>query len=172
MDVNSLAAGGFQIQPEMVFMTNRLLGPAAALALAANAGSVDYYSAGELQSKSNAMAANTHGVVHTAVVTPLAKYGNDYTLLIYRNADGLAEMHEHESDLYVVVDGEATLISGGTLVERKVKSAGEFTASGIHNGKSQVLKKGDVVHIAPNIPHQILVKSGGSVSYFVEKVKE
>jgi mannose-6-phosphate isomerase-like protein (cupin superfamily) len=141
-------------------------------ASAANSGGVDYYSASDLQANAKMMAAKSPGITHVAVVNPLAKYGNDYTLLIYRNADGLAELHEHESDLYLVVEGEATLISGGTMLDRKVKSAGEFTGSGILNGQSQLLKKGDVVHITPNIPHQLKVRTGQSFIYFVQKVKE
>jgi mannose-6-phosphate isomerase-like protein (cupin superfamily) len=142
--------------------------------LPANSGrdGVDYYSATDLQAKAKTMAANTKTVTHTAVVNPMVKYGNDYTLLVYRNADGLAELHEHESDLYLVVDGEATLVSGGTMIDRKVKSEGEYTASGIQGGQSQVLRKGDVVHISPNLPHQLKVKPGQSFSYFVQKVKE
>jgi mannose-6-phosphate isomerase-like protein (cupin superfamily) len=149
------------------FWMNALL-----FASVANSGGVDYYSASDLQAKAKTMAEKTPGITPIAVVTPMAKYGNDYTLLIYRNADGLAELHEHESDLYLVVEGEATLVSGGSMLDRKVKSAGEFTGSGILNGQSQLLKKGDVVHIAPNIPHQLKVQTGQSFSYFVQKVKE
>ena len=141
------------------------------LAFAGTQG-VDYYSASELQGKAKEMGANAKSNSNTPVVNPLLKYGNDYTLLVYRNADGQAELHEHESDLYMVVDGEATLVSGGTMLEKKGKSAGEFVGSGISNGQSQALKKGDVVHIAPNIPHQLKVKSGQTFSYFVQKVKE
>ena len=138
----------------------------------ANSQGIDYYSAADLQAKAKAMGAKENTISNTPVVNPLAKNINDYTLLVYRNADGQAELHEHESDLYLVVEGEAMLVSGGTMLDRKVKSPGEFTGSGIANGQSQTLRKGDVVHIAPNLPHQLKVKSGQSFSYFVEKVKE
>ncbi len=118
------------------------------------------------------MGANAKAQSSNPVVNPLLKYGNDYTLLVYRNADGQAELHEHESDLYMVVDGEATLVSGGSMVDRTSQSPGEFRGSGISNGESQTLRKGDVVHIAPNIPHQLKVKPGQTFSYFVQKVKE
>ena len=139
--------------------------------LAATQG-VDYYSASGLQEKAKAMGANAKAQSSNPVVNPLLKYGNDYTLLVYRNADGQAELHEHESDLYMVVDGEATLVSGGSMVDRTSQSPGEFRGSGISNGESQTLRKGDVVHIAPNIPHQLKVKPGQTFSYFVQKVKE
>ncbi len=141
------------------------------LGMAATQG-VDYYSASGLQDKAKAFGANAKSNSSTPTVSPLLKYGNDYTLLVYRNSDGQAELHEHESDLYMVVDGEATLVSGGAMLGRAMKSAGEFTGSGISNGESQILRKGDVVHISPNIPHQLKVKSGQTFSYFVQKVKE
>ena len=133
---------------------------------------VDYYSASDLQAKARTMGSSTKADSNTPTVNPLVKYGNDYTLLVYRNADGQAELHEHESDLYMVVDGEATLVSGGTMLDRKPKTAGEFVGSGISNGQTQKLRKGDVVHIAPNVPHQLKVSSGQTFSYFVQKVKE
>lgn len=138
----------------------------------ANSGGIDYYSASSLKAKAETMAAKATPDSHTAIVTPFVKYGNDYTLLVYRNADGLAELHEHESDLYMVLDGEATLVSGGRMLNRKQKSAGEFLGSGIADGQSQVLRKGDIVHISPNLPHQLKIKPGQTFSYFVQKVKE
>lgn len=133
---------------------------------------IDYYSASDLQTKVKTLRDKTQNITHAAVTNPLVRYGNDYTLLAYRNADGLPELHEHESDLYMVVEGEATLVSGGQMLDRKMKSVGEFTGSAIVNGESQLLRKGDVVHIAPNIPHQLKVKAGQNFSYFIQKVKE
>ena len=138
---------------------------------AATAG-VDYYSTSDLQAKAKTMAASAKAESTAPVVNPLLKYSNDYTLFVYRHANGQAELHEQESDLYLVVDGEATLVSGGNMLDKKVKSPGEFTGSGISNGQSQLLRKGDVVHISPNIPHQLKVKSGETFTYFVQKVKE
>jgi mannose-6-phosphate isomerase-like protein (cupin superfamily) len=141
------------------------------LAMLASSKGVDYYSAADLQAKAKASAARAKPDTHSAIVTPLLKYEGDYTLFAYRNADGQAELHQHESDLYIVVDGEATLITGGEMLNRKLKAPGEFIGSGISNGESQVLRKGDVVHIAPNVPHQLKLKPGQTFSYFVEKVK-
>ena len=140
--------------------------------LADSTGGVDFYPASDLQAIAQKLAAKTAPNTHAATVNPLVKYGNDYTIFAYRNADGLAELHEHESDLYVVIDGTATLVSGGAMLDRKEKSPGEYTGSGISNGQSRVLRKGDVVHISPNLPHQLKVKSGDTFSYFVQKVKE
>ena len=141
------------------------------LSLAATQG-VDYYSSSDLQTKAKQLRAKAEPNSHTPTVSPLLKYQNDYTLLVYRKSDGQAELHESESDLYLVVDGQATLVRGGTMMNRATKSDGEYTGSGISGGQSQILRKGDVVHIAPNIPHQLRVESGQTFTYFVQKVKE
>ena len=133
---------------------------------------VDYYSAANLRGAAQKEAARTKAGSNSPTAEPLAKYSHDYTLLVYRNASGSAEMHEHESDLYLVLDGEATLESGGKMVGQHTKSEGEYLGTGISGGHAQKLAKGDVVHISPNIPHQLLIEPGHTFSYFVLKVKE
>lgn len=133
---------------------------------------VDYYSAADLQNAAQKLSAHAKSNSNSPSVDQLAKYARDYTLVVYRNASGSAEMHEHESDLYVVLDGEATLESGGKLMHQSTKSEGEFLGTGIWGGRSQRLNKGDVVHISPNIPHRLVIEAGHTFAYFVVKVKE
>jgi mannose-6-phosphate isomerase-like protein (cupin superfamily) len=133
---------------------------------------VDYYSAASLTGAAGKLAAKTKAGSNTPTVDPLAQYPHDYTLVVYRNASGSAEMHEHESDLYVVLAGEATLMSGGKMTQQHTKSEGEYLGTGISGGHAQKLGKGDVVHIPPSLPHQLLIEPGHTFSYFVVKVKE
>src|SRR5580700_9043966 len=46
----------------------------------------------------------------------LKQYASDYTMLAYRSKSGKAELHEKFADFYFVVGGEATLVSGGHIV--------------------------------------------------------
>ena len=93
-------------------------------------------------------------------------------MLSVRNKTGGAELHEHYADIFFVVDGEATLTSGGTMVEPKTTEPGEIRGSAVSGGVLQKLGKGDVVHISPNTPHQLSIPEGKSFTYFVVKVKE
>lgn len=131
---------------------------------------VDYYSAAQLQQlgKTLSTEAKTNGLV----AHPLEKYLNDSTLMVYRDASGSAELHKHAADLYVVVKGEATLLSGGKMVKPNTVREGELVAKTIDGGHSQKLSPGDVVHIEANTPHQLLLQPGHTFSYFVLKVKE
>ena len=131
---------------------------------------VDYYSASQLQELSKKM--STEQKTNGLVTKQLEKYGNDWTLMVYRDSSGDAEMHAHASDFYVVVAGSATLLTGGTMVDPKTVREGEFMSKSVKGGHSQQLNPGDVVHIQPNTPHQILMQPGHMLSYFVLKVKE
>jgi mannose-6-phosphate isomerase-like protein (cupin superfamily) len=103
---------------------------------------------------------------------PIKKYSTDYTLLAFRNQSGKAELHEKFADFYVVVEGNATLVSGGQMVNAKTTAPGEVRGDSIQNGKETKLKKGDIVHIPANIPHQLTLAKGDTFQYFVIKVQE
>ena len=49
----------------------------------------------------------------------LKKYSTDYTMLAFRSQTGKAELHEKFADFYVVIAGQATLVSGGQHRERR-----------------------------------------------------
>jgi len=70
-----------------------------------------------------------------------------------RTANGNVEIHEKETDIFFVVDGSATLVTGGTAVEQRQTRPGQFTAKGIDGGQTYNLKKGDVVVIPAGQPH-------------------
>jgi mannose-6-phosphate isomerase-like protein (cupin superfamily) len=103
---------------------------------------------------------------------PIKKYSTDYTLLAFRNQSGKAELHEKFADFYVVIEGNATLASGGQMVNAKTTAPGEVRGDSIQDGKETKLKKGDIVHIPANIPHQLTLAKGDTFQYFVIKVQE
>jgi mannose-6-phosphate isomerase-like protein (cupin superfamily) len=102
----------------------------------------------------------------------LKKYSTDYTMLAFRSQSGKAELHEKFADFFVVVDGNATLVSGGTMVNGAPSAPGEVRGDSITGGKEMKLKKGDIVHIPPNIPHQLVLAKGDTFQYFIVKVQE
>lgn len=63
------------------------------------------------------------------------------------------EGHEHTTHIWYVIDGEATLITGGEVVGRKEGRPGEFSGTDIKGGLVRHLRKGDVIVIPPRTPH-------------------
>jgi len=83
-------------------------------------------------------------------ILTLAPYGAN---LEYRTAVGPAAVHEKEAEMFYVIDGSATLITGGKLVDEKRNNAENLGGTGIDGGKSQPIAKGDFVIVPENTPH-------------------
>ncbi|HSD62099.1 MAG TPA: heme-binding protein [Burkholderiales bacterium] len=85
-----------------------------------------------------------------------------------REKPGLVEVHEHETDVVYVLEGTATLVTGGRPVDPKVIAPGEIRAPDVVGGEIRKLAKGDVVVIPPNTPHWFKEASNPFL-YFVVK---
>src|SRR5438034_11437489 len=120
-------------------------------------------------------AADASGVTyvgHDKVGAALAKGGPLVTapdLLVqgsHRDKAGQVEVHDKETDVIYMVDGEATFVTGGTMVGGKTTRPGQWLGSDIKGGQTHHLAKGDVIVVPPHwfkeVPH--------SVSYYVVKV--
>jgi mannose-6-phosphate isomerase-like protein (cupin superfamily) len=102
----------------------------------------------------------------------LEKYPHHYTMLAYRQHSGGGEAHQNFADVFFILDGHATVVTGGSLVEAKTTAPGEMRGTAVDGGSRQEVHAGDVVHIPAGMPHQTLVADGDTVVYFVVKVEE
>jgi uncharacterized RmlC-like cupin family protein len=150
-------------------MTNKLIGLLLVLPLmGAEPGGYKYWSAADLKSMSKPL--SNKNDAHTSNEA-LANFGPDHAMMIHRDASGIAELHETEADVIVVVSGAGTLIIGGTMPGSKSTAPGEMRAPAVQGGDKQKIGPGDILHIPPKVPHQVLV-DGAQITYFVLKVKE
>jgi mannose-6-phosphate isomerase-like protein (cupin superfamily) len=129
-----------------------------------------YWSASELKAFSKTLAPKVNAQKFAS--ERLTDYGNHYTMVAHREGNGEAEFHETESDLFVVTSGTATLIVGGTILNGKTTAPHEIRGPSIEGGMRQKLSAGDIVHIPPKTPHQLVLEPGAEFTYFVMKVKE
>jgi mannose-6-phosphate isomerase-like protein (cupin superfamily) len=132
---------------------------------------VDHYTQSQLIEKAQALNAKAQGPEGAASAT-LNEYPNHFTMIALRHKSGGAEIHEQYADFFFVVQGEATLVTGGAVQNSKTVSPGEIRGAAVLGGTKTNLSQGDVVHIPASVPHQILVTDGGTFVYFVIKVKE
>ena len=73
-----------------------------------------------------------------------------------------ASVHETEAELFYVLDGAGTLVTGGKLKEEKRTNAENLTGSGIEGGASKKVSKGDWIMVPAGVPHQYpAVEAGG-----------
>lgn len=144
-------------------LTYLLLGSAL---VAVAAGNVDIYPAKELQTMGQRLAQKRTQFASQ----DLEHYRNHYTLLAFRDATGSSEVHEHEADIFVVESGEATLVTGGNMVNPHQTKPGEVRGSSIEGGERHLIGTGDIIHIPAGTPHQLIVEKGHPFTYFVVKV--
>jgi mannose-6-phosphate isomerase-like protein (cupin superfamily) len=102
----------------------------------------------------------------------LGDYKSHAIKLSVRTASGGAEIHAHYDDIFLVTEGKADLVTGGSVANAKTDSDGETKGSSIQNGESQTIAKGDVVHIPAGTPHQLILAPGSIYSSMVIKVRE
>ncbi|MBV9340734.1 MAG: cupin domain-containing protein [Acidobacteria bacterium] len=100
----------------------------------------------------------------------MGTYSNHYFGVSHREGDGGAELHQTQVDIWIVEDGEATLVLGGTIVDPKTVKPNEIRGKSIDGGKTYQLSRGDVVHIPANVPHELRISSGKAFTYLVIKV--
>jgi glc operon protein GlcG len=70
-----------------------------------------------------------------------------------REKPGMAEIHSKDADIVYVLDGSATLVTGGTAVSPKLVEPDEIRGSEITGGDTRQLVKGDVIIIPAGVPH-------------------
>lgn len=114
-------------------------------------------------------------VGHDAVAMALSKggaidAGSDYRVSGVRRAKaGQVEVHEKETDIFYIMDGEAEFVTGGTMVAGKSSGNGQWLGTGIDGGKTQHLSKGDVIVIPAGTPHWFK-EIPQSINYYMVKV--
>jgi len=73
--------------------------------------------------------------------------------LEYRAAVANAAVHETEAELFYVIDGSATLVTGGKLTNENRTNAANLSGSGIEGGVSRRVAKGDFIMVPEGTPH-------------------
>ena len=112
-----------------------------------------------------------------AVAAAFAKGGlliktNNFKVIAGRRvAPGEVEIHVKDTDVFYIVDGSATFVTGGTAVNPHTSAPDEIRATEITGGEPHHLTKGDVIIIPNGVPHQFTEVSG-TFLYFVVKVSK
>jgi mannose-6-phosphate isomerase-like protein (cupin superfamily) len=102
----------------------------------------------------------------------LKEYPRHNIQLSVRLRSGIAELHERFADIFFVLEGRATLVTGGTIVDPKPTGPGEVRGSMVADGARQELRAGEVAHIPAGTPHQILLSGDATFSAMVIKIQE
>ena len=102
----------------------------------------------------------------------LGTFGKHAIVVVHREGNGEAEVHENLADLFVVQDGQGTLVVGGKVVSPKQTQPGEIRGPSIQGGETKPLAPGDMVYIPTNLPHQVQVPAGKQITYVIVKLEK
>ena len=87
-----------------------------------------------------------------------------------REKPGQAEIHTKDADVIYVLQGSASLVTGGEAIDAKTTAPDELRGSGIRNGETREIAKGDVVIVPHGVAHQFLTVTDPFL-YYVVKVR-
>jgi glc operon protein GlcG len=100
----------------------------------------------------------------------LVNSGNYMIHASHRDKDGVAEIHTLDTDLVYILEGAATLVTGGQAPDASVTEPNELRGPAIVGGESRRVVKGDVVVIPAGVPH-MFTEVQEPLNYYVVKVR-
>src|SRR5262245_23492918 len=87
-----------------------------------------------------------------------------------RDKPGVVEVHTRDTDIIYMLEGSATLVTGGSLVDAKTIEPEEIRGRESSGGETRGITKGDVVVIPHGTPHWFK-EVKGPINYYVVKVR-
>ncbi len=87
-----------------------------------------------------------------------------------RDAAGMAEVHLKDTDIIHVLEGTATMVTGGTVIGGRPTAADEVRGDSITGGSERHLAVGDVLVVPKGMPHWFR-EVQGTFLYYVVKVR-
>jgi glc operon protein GlcG len=88
----------------------------------------------------------------------------------HRDKAGVVEVHEQDADIIYVLEGSATLVTGGDIVGAQTIATGEIRGTGVKGGETRTIGKGDVIIVPAGTPHWFK-EVPGLLNYYVVKAR-
>jgi mannose-6-phosphate isomerase-like protein (cupin superfamily) len=115
-------------------------------------------------------------VPHDKVTATMAKGGaiiedQGLRVLAQRRGTGEAEVHLKTNHVFIIVEGEATFITGGSLVGSKQTAPDQLRGSSIQGGETHRLTKGDVITIPAKTPHWFKEIPTKTIAYYAVNIE-
>jgi len=90
------------------------------------------------------------------------------------SVENYAVMHPYSMEIYRVLEGSGTLVTGGTLILPLAESTNPNivrTRNGIQGGLARQVKAGDVLVLQPGTPHWFSDIDGEAITYMESRVR-
>jgi mannose-6-phosphate isomerase-like protein (cupin superfamily) len=94
-----------------------------------------------------------------------------FVVLAQRRKAGMVEYHEHTNHVFIMAEGEATLVVGGTMINATQTSPDQKRADSIEGGVTYHMSKGDVITIPAKTPHWFKEVQTATVAYYAVNIE-
>src|SRR5215469_10433377 len=120
--------------------------------------------------------AAVHYISHDKVTEVMAKGGPivsdpGLVVLAQRRQAGEVEYHDRTNHVFVFVEGEATLVVGGTMVNARRTAPDQMRAPSLEGGTTYHMTKGDVITIPEKTPHWFKEVPTKTVAYYAVNIE-
>src|ERR1700730_16592693 len=120
--------------------------------------------------------AAVHYIGHDKVAEVMSKGGPivsdpGLVVLAQRREAGAVEYHDHTNHVFVMVEGEATMVVGGTMVDAKRTAPDQMRAPSLEGGTIYRLSKGDVITIPARTPRWYKDVPTKTVAYYAVNIE-
>ena len=117
-----------------------------------------------------------HYIGHDKVTEVMSKGGPvvsdpGLVVLAQRRQAGEVEYHDHTNHVFILVEGEATLVVGGTMVDARRTAPDQMRAPSAQGGTTYHLSKGDVITIPAKTPHWWKEVSTKTIAYYAVNIE-
>lgn len=122
--------------------------------------------------RNHGLAVKTISVIGTdpaSISSSVKEFAPNSLLLVDRIATGESEIHVTQNDVTTILEGTATLITGGKLTGERKISDSEIRGESITGTDRRPVKAGDILLVPANMPHQLVLKPGEHLLYTVFK---
>jgi mannose-6-phosphate isomerase-like protein (cupin superfamily) len=137
--------------------------------LAQDATKVVYFPAKQMDADLHKLPLNDIGESENNLIERTPEHA---AILLRRTLPGKAEVHEHQADVWYVIDGGCEFVTGGTVVGGATESPGEIRGTSISDGNEYHLAKGDFIRVPAGVPHWVKKIEGKEIVYIVVKYAE
>src|SRR5579862_6891094 len=120
--------------------------------------------------------AAVHYIGHAKVTEVMSKGGPvvsdpGLVVLAQRREAGPVEYHDHTNHVFIMVEGEAALVVGGTMIDPKRTAPDQMRAPSLEGGTIYHLSKGDVITIPAKTPHWFREVPTKTVAYYAVNIE-
>jgi len=101
----------------------------------------------------------------------ITEQSNYKVMTAHRTEGGNVEVHNNFTDVFYIVQGTTTIVTGGKVIGADLKNPDEPRGKSIEGGETRKMSAGDAIVIPAGVPHW-MKEAEGPLLYFVVKVEK